>query len=41
VGQRFKVGAFALNKSEDDEEEDPELIAWELKWKKEGAGIIH
>jgi hypothetical protein len=37
-----QVGDFAPNKSEDDEDEDQKLIAWELKWwKNEGAVIIH
>ena len=31
-----------VSDSEDDEEEDPALIAWELEWwEKEGAAIIH
>ena len=31
-----------VSDSEDDEEEDPALIAWELEWwAKEGAAIIH
>jgi len=36
-----KMGAEA-NDSEDEEEEDPVLIAWEVEWwAKEGAAIIH
>ena len=37
-----KPVAQEASDSEDDEEENPALIAWELEWwEKEGAAIIH
>ena len=37
-----QVSAFALNESENHEEEDSALIAWDLEWwNKKGAAIIH
>jgi hypothetical protein len=36
-----QIDAFPFNKSEDDEEEDPALIAWEMEWWAKEAAIIH
>jgi hypothetical protein len=40
--KNLKLGAQEASDSEDDEEENSALIAWELEWwAKEGAAIIH
>ena len=40
--KNLKMRTEEVSDSEDDEEEEPALIAWEMEWwAKEGAAIIH
>ena len=40
--KNLKLRVEEASDSEDDDEEDPALIEWELEWwQKEGAAIIH